>query len=125
MAGRNSGGLPHASYAAFVGTDLLAGRARGSGGRSRRRGRRKRKIRFVATARPNVPPKGVGHHRLQRTTLPLGAGVGGVVSTTGDPMVVTQYRLLVVSLRMLADKDAPAADRQWWSMMSRIRRARR
>ena len=41
----------------------------------------------------------------QRSTLPLGAGVGGVVSTTGS-LVVTQYRLLVVSLRVLADKDA-------------------
>ena len=49
---------------------------------------------------------------------------GGVVSTTGDLMVVTQYRLLVVSLRVLVDKDTPAADREWSSMMSRIRRAR-
>ena len=57
-------------------------------------------------------------------TLPLGARVGGVVSTTGDLMVVTQYRLLLVSLRVLVDKDAPAADREWWSMVSRIRRAR-
>ena len=49
----------------------------------------------------------------QRTTLPLGAGVGGVVSTTGDLMVVTQYRLLLVPLRVLVDKDTPAADREW------------
>ena len=60
----------------------------------------------------------------QRRTLLLGACVGGVVSTTGDLMVVTQYRLLLVSLRVLVDKDAPAADREWWSMVSRIRRAR-
>ena len=60
----------------------------------------------------------------QRSTLPLGARVGGVVSTTGDLMVVTQYRLLLVSLRVLVDKDTPAADREWWSMMSRIRPAR-
>ena len=53
-----------------------------------------------------------------------GAGVGGVVSTTGDLMVVIQYRLLVVSLRVLVGKDAPVADREWWSMVSRIRRAR-
>ena len=49
----------------------------------------------------------------QRTTLPLGAGVGGVVSTTGDLVVVTQYRLLLVPLRVLVDKDTPAADREW------------
>ena len=47
-----------------------------------------------------------------------------MVSTTGDLMVVTQYRLLLVSLRVLVDKDAPAADREWWLMVSRIRRAR-
>ena len=45
--------------------------------------------------------------RWQRTTLPLGARVGGVVSTTGGRMVVTQYRLLVVSLRVLVGKDTP------------------
>ncbi len=39
-------------------------------------------------------------------------------------MVVTQYRLLLVSLRVLVGKDAPVADREWWSMVSRIRRAR-
>ena len=38
-------------------------------------------------------------------------------------MVVTQYRLLVVSLRVLVGKDAAAADREWWSSVSRIRRA--
>ena len=60
----------------------------------------------------------------QRSTLPPGARVGGVVSTTGGLMVVTQYRLLLVSLRVLVGKDTPVADREWWSMMSRIRRAR-
>ena len=57
----------------------------------------------------------------QRRTLPLGACVGGVVSTTGDLMVVTQYRLLVVSLRVLVGKDMPVAGREWWLMVSRIR----
>ena len=42
----------------------------------------------------------------------------------GDLMVVTQYRLLLVSLRVLVDKYTPAADREWSSMVSRIRRAR-
>ena len=42
----------------------------------------------------------------------------------GDLMVVTQYRLLVVSLRVLVDKDTPVADREWSSMVSRIRGAR-
>ena len=46
-----------------------------------------------------------------------------MVSTTGS-LVVIQYRLLVVSLRVLVDKDTPAADREWWSMVSRIRGAR-
>ena len=57
----------------------------------------------------------------QRRTPPLGAGVGGVVSTTGGLVVVTQYRLLVVSLRVLVGKDMPAADWEWWLMVSRIR----
>ena len=39
-------------------------------------------------------------------------------------MVVTQYRLLVVSLRVLVGKDTPAADREWSSSVSRIRGAR-
>ena len=33
-------------------------------------------------------------------------------------MVVTQYRLLVVSLRVLVGKDMPAAGREWWLMVS-------
>ena len=57
----------------------------------------------------------------QRTSLPLGACVGGVVSTTGDLVVVTQYRLWVVSLWVLVGKDMPAADREWSSSVSRIR----
>ena len=47
-----------------------------------------------------------------------------MVSTTGDLMVVIQYRLLLVSLWVLVDKDTPAAGREWWSMVSRIRGAR-
>ena len=43
----------------------------------------------------------------QRRTPPLGARVGGVVSTAGGLMVVTQYRLLLVSLRVLVGKDTP------------------
>ena len=57
----------------------------------------------------------------QRTALPLGAGVGGVVPPTGDLMVVTQTPLLVVSLRVLVNKDTLAADREWASMVSRVR----
>ena len=43
----------------------------------------------------------------QRSTLPLVAGVGWGGLDDGSLMVVTQCRLLVVSLRVLVDKDAP------------------
>ena len=36
-------------------------------------------------------------------------------------MVVTQTRFVVVSLRVLVNKDTPTADREWASMVSRVR----
>ena len=44
-----------------------------------------------------------------------------MVPPTGDLMVVTQTRFVVVSLRVLVNKDTPAADREWASMVSRVR----